>query len=675
MAGSPPWVRWIDTAPGSCLALTTRNLRGGAEQLDLGPTRSCNVCPLADARAALPAPHLRLCRGTLAVALLALTGAAPFAAADETGPRILTISESDSRLPLPRRMIAGMEAALGSEVTSGGDLYIEYLDLLRFNDAASLDHMRAFLATRFGRGDLDAVAVLGPNALAFLLENRDAIAPGVPVVFGAMSTEGLQRALGDRRPADDLSGVLSPFDIKATLALAHAAQPDATGIIVVAGSAPFDRQWRATAERLLGRSYLGLPVRHLPEQTAAEFLAGAAENDPQAIVLLLSVNLDAAGDRFLPIDFARRYAAASSAPVWTIYETQIGAGVVGGHMEDLAATGAEMGRMLLAAVAGVPLPPPVTVSTRPVVDWHVLQRFGIDPGNLPDGTEVKFHEPAAWERYRTEILLIAAVMIAQGITIAGLLFQRSRYLRAQATLTSERAQLIHISRNLRLGQLSAALAHEINQPLAAIRANADAGARLVTRTPTDTVEIGAILSDITDDVDRTSRIIANLRRLAVKGETSFDEIDLNEIVTATLALAGNELAARGAQVRPALSPDRLQVRGNASQLQQIVLNLALNAAEAMADLPEEARIVRVSTYRLPGGGAALAVADAGPGVPPDRRDEVFRPFVTSKTTGLGVGLSICRNIAEAHGGTLAFTDPEGPGARIEFALPPREAGR
>jgi C4-dicarboxylate-specific signal transduction histidine kinase len=105
-------------------------------------------------------------------------------------------------------------------------------------------------------------------------------------------------------------------------------------------------------------------------------------------------------------------------------------------------------------------------------------------------------------------------------------------------------------------------------------------------------------------------------------------------------------------------------------LQQIVLNLAFNAAEAMADLPEAARIIRVTTARLPDGSLTLAMADAGPGLATDQREVVFRPFVTTKATGLGVGLAICRNIAEAHGGTLAFTDPgPGGGARILLTLP------
>jgi signal transduction histidine kinase len=587
-------------------------------------------------------------------------------------PRILVIVESDSRLPLVQILLRAIEAGLGPEVTEQGEVFIEYLNLLQFSRPAERDLLREFLATRYGGTDLSAIAVIGPNALAFLRENRQAIAPDAPVVYGGLSPAALEEVLGGAAdPA--MSGVTNAFDIRATLELALAVQRNATEIVVLTGSATFDRQWRSAAAELLGDRYAGLPVRFIPEGTAEDMLAKAARLDPRAVVLYLSVFLDADGNRFIPAQFAQSLAAATPAPVWTISDTMLGTGIVGGHVEDLDIIGRAIAAMLLSAVDGAPLPPPQEVGGGPAVDWRAMRRHGLDVRSLPEETRILHHEPTLWERYRLPILVVATIIAAQAVTIAALVVHRRRLVRSQATLASERAQLTHVSRNLRLGQLSAALAHEINQPLAAIQANADAGARLAGRTPPDQAEIGAIFGDIASDVGRAAAIIANLRRLIVKGETTFDTVDLNEIVSATLSLAANELAARGAQIRAELAPERLEVRGNGPQLQQIVLNLAFNAAEAMADLPEADRIVRVQTARQPDGSRTLAVADVGPGVPADRRADVFRPFVTSKTTGLGVGLAICRNIAEAHGGTLEFIDAETSGARILLTLPPPQA--
>jgi C4-dicarboxylate-specific signal transduction histidine kinase len=159
----------------------------------------------------------------------------------------------------------------------------------------------------------------------------------------------------------------------------------------------------------------------------------------------------------------------------------------------------------------------------------------------------------------------------------------------------------------------------------------------------------------------------------VKGEVAMERLDLNDIVRDTLPLARNELAVRGAQVWQALSPDPLLVKGNGPQLQQIVLNLVLNASEAMAELPEAARIVRVTTTPIATGGATLTVEDAGPGLAANLREDAFRPFVSNKPSGLGVGLAICRSIAEAHGGSLAFAEPVGAGARVVLTLPEARA--
>ena len=587
---------------------------------------------------------------------------------DDQRPRLLFIVESDSRLPVVKALLAGAEAELGAEFTTRSEIYVEYLDLLRFNDPAQLDLIRGFLVKRYGGLGLDAVAVLGTNALSFVIDNRDEIAPGAPIVFGGLGEVGLQTALAGRTPPD-LSGVISPFDIQGTLDLALTVQPDAPEIVVIAGSATFDRQWRSAFTNAVGEIYRDIPVRVLPEAAADDYLDVARTLDPGAVVLVLSVNLDAEGRRFLPAQFTEALAKASPAPVWSFYETQIGLGPVGGTVENLTSTGKEIGRMLRSAVDGAALPEPVRVAAVPTVDWRAMQRHGLDLGRLPDGNRILFYQPTLWEKYRALLLSVAAVVAAQTATIIGLLYQRRRFLKTQASLDLERSQLIHVSRNLRLGQLSASLAHEINQPLAAIQANAEAGTRFAARTPPDLDEIGAIFHDINADVQRAASTIANLRRLMVKGDVEMERLDLNEIVRATLPLAQNELATNGAHVRPVLSPEPVEVTGNGPQLQQIVLNLVLNASEAMDGLPEAARTLRVTTAALPGKGAILTVEDAGPGLPPDQREAAFRPFVSSKPLGLGVGLAICRSIAEAHGGSLAFTDPERAGARIVLTLP------
>ncbi|MGE0649267.1 MAG: sensor histidine kinase [Alphaproteobacteria bacterium] len=156
----------------------------------------------------------------------------------------------------------------------------------------------------------------------------------------------------------------------------------------------------------------------------------------------------------------------------------------------------------------------------------------------------------------------------------------------------------------------------------------------------------------------------------VKGETTLDRVDLNQAVTATLALARSEFVARQTKVEFRREQPELAVMGNLAQLQQVVLNLILNAAEAMSHLPPQERLVEIETGIRKDGFRVLAVSDHGWGVSPEVAVNAFKPFFSTKANGLGFGLSICRSIAQAHRGTLMFDEDKRNGTRVILALPP-----
>ena len=286
------------------------------------------------------------------------------------------------------------------------------------------------------------------------------------------------------------------------------------------------------------------------------------------------------------------------------------------------------------------------------------------------GTQRLFYEPTAWERYRLQILLAVVVIGLQSTTIVALLVQERRRRRMADQLANERLELAHLSRTAQLGALSGALAHELNQPLASILANAQAGSQLLGQDPPDLAELAAVLGDIADDDRRAAGIIVQLRRLMVKGDAALEPVDLNQVVAATVTLARSEMVSRQTRVVARPAEEELIVRGNFAQLQQVLLNLMLNSAEAMAKLPPAEREMEIATRQRHDGRRELAAADRGPGLSPDMRAGAFAPFVSSKPNGLGFGLAICRTIARAHGGTLAFDEAVTGGARIVLSLPP-----
>jgi signal transduction histidine kinase len=601
--------------------------------------------------------------GFLCLALVC--GNAAWAADDVR--RFLVVFEHDGTLPANIQIAAGVKSVLAGALQSGHEVYSEHIDLARFPDPAHADRLSAAMGAKYRGLELDAVLAVGPGALDFVLSRREGFAPGTPVIFGAVSAAALD---GMRLPPD-ARGVVSRFDLGQTVGLARRLQPDAERIVVVTGSASFDRSWLERAQAELPAFSGDLGVSYVSGLTMAGFSEMAAGLDPDTILLVLTVFEDAEGRTFVPREAAATIAAAAAAPTYSVYSSFMGTGALGGYVETFPSIGETMARMALEAREGPPAGAPAVVETvpQPVVDWRQVRRFGIDASLLPPGTERLFYEPTAWERYKPQILLAAVIIILQSATIAALVIQERRRKRIAEELALERLELAHLSRASQLGALSGALAHELNQPLASILANAEAGARLLMRTPPDLAELTEILADIAGDDKRAAGIITQLRRLMVKGDTALEEVDLNQAVAATVALAGSELVTRRTRVDFRPGEPELRVRGNLPQLQQVALNLMLNAAEAMAELPPAERRMVIETRRREDGARELAVADRGRGLSPEMAADAFKPFVSSKADGLGFGLSICRSIAQAHGGTLAFDSRAAVGARIVLTLP------
>jgi PAS domain S-box-containing protein len=243
---------------------------------------------------------------------------------------------------------------------------------------------------------------------------------------------------------------------------------------------------------------------------------------------------------------------------------------------------------------------------------------------------------------------------------------------AEEALQKLQTELAHVTRVTMMGELAASIAHEINQPLGAIVNNSNVGLRLVNGTRELPKELREILSDIVHDANRTSDIVARIRALAKKSIPEKTSLQLGDVVADVLMLTQGKLAERRIEVRTELDDDLPQVSGDRVQLQQMLLNLVMNAVEAMSGVQEERRILTIGVQRdeLAGRPAIrITVRDLGCGFRPEDSARLFESFYTTKSHGLGLGLWISRSIVEAHGGRLWATLNDGPGATFSCALP------
>ena len=210
-----------------------------------------------------------------------------------------------------------------------------------------------------------------------------------------------------------------------------------------------------------------------------------------------------------------------------------------------------------------------------------------------------------------------------------------------------------------LGQLSASIAHQLNQPLASILGNAEAAQKMLEREPVDLPELREICADIVTEDHRAAQVIRRLGVLFKRGEPLFEPLDVNDLVRDTIEFTRSMLTSRHVTLRTQLAPALPPIAGDRVQLQQLLLNLIVNAADAMDGLTEAGRVLTISTA-LRAGAVSLCVADRGPGVAAEALGKLFEPFWSTKAGGMGMGLAICRSIAEAHRGSLTVTNaPEG----------------
>ena len=261
----------------------------------------------------------------------------------------------------------------------------------------------------------------------------------------------------------------------------------------------------------------------------------------------------------------------------------------------------------------------------------------------------------------------------QATRMLGVCIDLTERKQADAEIQRQRAELAHVSRVSIMGELSASMAHELNQPLTAILTNAQAAQRFMASGKADLDEFHEILKDIVYDTTRARDVIRNLRVLVRRSEPDFTQVDLGNKIRKVVSFLHGDIVARNVRIRLELSPDLPLVHGDLTQLQQILINLLLNAFDAVSSHPASERLVTVAAALESPNRIRITVRDNGAGIPSDKLDAIFEPFYTTKRDGMGMGLSVTRSIVEAHRGRIWAENCHNGGAAFHLTLPTIEA--
>jgi signal transduction histidine kinase len=566
------------------------------------------------------------------------------------------------------------ESTIKREMGEAVDLDQVSLDMARYAQPDMEEAFAEFLTKRLSKWQPDLVAPIGSPAGRFVEKFRHRLFPQTPVVYTGMD----RRTLSADAFADNATFVGESFDLKGLVDDILQLDPETNQIVVILGATPLERYWagvfREAFEPFAGR----VKFTWVNDLSFEQMLDLVSELPPHSFVLLALLLRDASGVTYNADDALARLNAVSRAPINGLYRHQVGLGIVGGRLYQGELEGVESAQVsarILRGEAASSFPPRVIGTTSPTYDWRELRRWQISDSRLPPGSVVLFRQPTAWVLYRWHVAGAIAVIATQAGLIFGLFVQLRRRRAAEVARRSAEAEahlrrdeLTHVSRVAVLGELTGALTHEVAQPLTAVLSNSSAGLALLDAPEPDLQEVRAALADISEDTERAAAIVWRLRAMLKRDAPGFTDVDLNDVIRSVERIVRSDAVRHGVTVHLDLPPEPSIVTGDGVQLQQVVLNLMLNAFSAMS-APGGARRLTVRTKLADGSNVRVEVHDTGTGIIPDQLESIFDPFVTSKRDGLGMGLSICRSIVERHGGRIWAANNPDRGATISITLP------
>lgn len=562
--------------------------------------------------------------------------------------------------------------SLSHESSNSVYVYVESLGLAAFESEAYYSQIRDHFREKYRNKPIGVIVAHASLAFPYALSLRDDLWPHAPVIFTGVHERTAARM---NLPAD-VTGVTFRLRMEDMADMARRLVPDLKQLVLVGDRLGSNNWWKhygedraAVESRVAIMNLTGLPmselkqrVSHLPSDSAIAFVG---------------LTIDGAGARYVPRDAVELVAATANRPIFVDAETFVGAGAVGGLVVTPAGIGEEAARRTWRILNGAsPSSFPITDAgtSRPIFDWRQLQRFGISEARLPPGSDVRFRELSIWERYRWQLLLTAAVLAIQALLIIGLLHERRRRAIAEVEVRQRMHELAVINRRTVAGQLSASIAHEINQPLAAIVSSGSAALRWLSLKTPDLDEVRSSLQRIISDGHRAAKVVDTVRAMFKKDVQNRALVNVNDLVDEVLDLLRTDLVKHDVAVRKMETPRLPRVRVDRVQLQQVIINLVRNAIDSMSTIANRPRILRVRTERNETSDVLVSVEDSGAGLDADDVDKIFAPFFTTKPQGMGMGLSICRSIVEAHGGHLTARPGRSQGALFEIALPAKDDG-
>ena len=608
----------------------------------------------------------------LLIVCLAICLASQRRLAAEPVRSVIILVPSHVTLPWNVAFIGGVRDRLRAVLSDNVAVYTEDLNLQEFPDPSYAETLQIFLREKYRSKDIEAIITISTTTLEFMLRARSTLWSKIPI-FAVLNNDNFTRS----GLPPDVTGLMHELSLRDMVTTARAIVPSLERIALV-GDPLVNDTYRAHFAKELPTYSSELGIIDLTGWPMARLKKRVAALPERTAILYTNMYINNEGATYFPRDALMEIAKVANRPIVVDAETFIGYGAIGGLVADPSRLGEDVANGTLRILGGesasqIPILPNGN-RMRPIFDWRQLQRWGISESAVPAGSELRFRESSAWEQYRWQIVIIAGVLLVQSLLIVGLLYEHRRRRHAETASRQRMSELAHMNRSSTAGELSASIAHEVKQPLAAITANGSAALRWLANATPDLGQVRAALEHILDAARHAGDVTDTIRALFKKSDGERFALNTNVVIEEVLAVLRRDLQRRGVFVETRLRAGLSEIVANRVQLQQVILNLVVNAAEAMDFTTDRDRVLRVTSEQQDQSGIQITVEDSGPGMEPKNVELIFAPFYTTKPGGMGMGLAICRSIIEAHGGRLSAAPGSLGGLAMKISLPASAVG-
>jgi signal transduction histidine kinase/ABC-type uncharacterized transport system substrate-binding protein len=527
-----------------------------------------------------------------------------------------------------------------------------------------------YLRALFAKRSPDIIVSIGAPAAAFVQRHRQQLFATTPMVFTAVEQRRVQYSSLTARD----TVVAVRINYLAAVENILQVLPNIKDVIVVVGASPIEKFWKEAIAKEVEPLANRIKLSWTDELSFEELLKQASALPPQTAIFWELMIVDAAGVVHEGGTPLTRLHAIANAPIFSYDESFFGNEIVGGPLLLVADSSRQTAAVAIRILSGEKpseIKVPVVQFAGPMFDWRQMQRWGISESRLPLGSKIYFRDPSVWEQYQWQIALIVSVILVQAALIVGLLYEHRRRQIAEANSLQRVNELAQMNRFATAGELSASIAHEVRQPLTTISASGEAGLILLKRRVPNLKQACRELESVIKASHRADDVLNSVRAMFNHEPTARTKVNLNELIQQVISVAAGSIRSNGVRLETDLTDGKLPlVMADPVQLQQVILNLVMNAIESMRHSGDEMRVLRLRTEPSLAGTIAVRVVDSGPPVESEVVKKMFQPFFTTKSGGMGMGLSICKTIVEAHGGqlTAAANKPRGMEFRITLPL-------